>query len=291
MKEKLECLSQQVDAALAAYVPERSQDLDGHLPEAMRYSLLNGGKRIRPVLTLAFCELAGGDASLAMPFACAVEMVHTYSLIHDDLPCMDDDGIRRGKPANHIAYGEAAAVLAGDALLTKAFEVLLSASLPDGVVRKGGILLAANAGEHGMVSGQTIDLQQEGAAAGPEILMAMDRRKTVALISAACQLGCYAAQAPPETLKAAGDYAEGLGMAFQIRDDILGAQGDESLLGKTVGLDAKNEKSNYVAYYGIHKAQEMVEQYTKTAVEALAVFSGDSSFLQALAWDLAKRDR
>lgn len=258
--------------------------------EAMRYSLMCGGKRVRPVLTLAFCELCGGRAEAALPFACAVEMIHTYSLIHDDMPCMDNDDLRRGKPTNHKVYGEHIALLAGDGLLTQAFQTALSFDGKAELAVKGAGLLASYAGAHGMVGGQCIDLQSDGKAVGLSVLKEMDLGKTVALIAAACQLGCIAADAEVSLLEAAGRYAEGIGMAFQIRDDILDVLGDAQTLGKNTGMDSKHEKRNYVSLLGVTAAQKLVEEYTAQALSALDAFSSDTAFLREFALHLAGRD-
>lgn len=279
-----------VERALEQYMTEPNGSvLTTVLAESMRYSLLGGGKRIRPVLTLAFAEACGGTAENALPFACAVEMVHVYSLIHDDLPCMDDDKIRRGKPCNHIAYGEDTALLAGDALLTLAFEVIAGNDLVSAQQRTDAVLLlAACSGRNGMVGGQVIDLQSEGKEVELAVLEQMNLGKTVALISAACRLGCIAA-GKPELALDADTYARGLGMAFQIRDDILGAVGDEKILGKTVGIDDKNQKRNYVSLLGLDRAQELVAAYTKEAIGALGVFPEDTRFIRELSAELIER--
>lgn len=280
---------QMIETALEKYIPAPNDgDLAAAVAEAMRYSLLSGGKRIRPVLTLAFCELCGGTAEAALPFACAVEMIQTYSLIHDDMPCMDDDDMRRGKPSNHKVFGEDIALLAGDGLLTKAFETALS--VPDETSAKAALVLAQCIGDKGMVGGQCIDLKSEGSEATLELLREMDMGKTVALISAACQMGCIAANAESAQLESAKAYAEGLGMAFQIRDDILDVLGDSNKLGKNVGMDSARDKRNYVSLLGVEKAQSLVEDYTNSAVKALEGFAGDSAFLRSLAESLAKRE-
>lgn len=279
-----------IESALEEFLPPPDpKDLAAPVEEAMRYSLLCGGKRIRPVLTLAFCALCSGAPEDALPLACAVEMVHTYSLIHDDMPCMDDDDMRRGKPANHKVYGEDIALLAGDGLLTKAFETALSAGNRE-TAAKAALVLAQCAGDRGMVGGQCIDLKSEGEEAGLELLKEMDQGKTVALISAACRMGCIAAGAGQAELEAAERYAEGLGMAFQIRDDILDVRGDARKLGKNVGMDSARDKRNYVSLLGVEQAQELVREYTEQAVAALDEFPGDSAFLQDLARNLEKRE-
>ena len=279
-----------IEEALALALPAPKEgDPAALVAEAMRYSLLCGGKRVRPMLALAFCELCGGDWHRALPFGCAVEMVHTYSLIHDDLPCMDDAGMRRGRPACHKAYGEAMALLAGDGLLTKAFECALTFPEP-GPAAKGALELARLAGHTGMVGGQCIDLCADGKDVDMELLKAMDQGKTVALISAACKLGCIAAGASEGLLEAAGKYAQGVGMAFQIRDDILDVLGDAGKLGKNTGMDSAREKRNYVSLLGVKRAQELVDGYTGEALLALKDFPGDSSFLREFALELAGRE-
>ena len=278
-----------IEEALALALPAPKEgDPAALVAEAMRYSLLCGGKRVRPMLALAFCELCGGDWHRALPFGCAVEMVHTYSLIHDDLPCMDDDDMRRGRPACHKAYGEAMALLAGDGLLTKAFECALTFPEP-GPAAKGALELARLAGHTGMVGGQCIDLCADGKDVDMELLKAMDQGKTVALIAAACKLGCIAAGASEGLLEAAGKYAQGVGMAFQIRDDILDVLGDAGKLGKNTGMDSAREKRNYVSLLGVKRAQELVDGYTGEALLALKDFPGDSSFLRDFALELAGR--
>ena len=279
-----------IEEALALALPAPKEgDPAALVAEAMRYSLLCGGKRVRPMLALAFCELCGGDWHRALPFGCAVEMVHTYSLIHDDLPCMDDDDMRRGRPACHKAYGEAMALLAGDGLLTKAFECALTFPEP-GPAAKGALELARLAGHTGMVGGQCIDLCADGKDVDMELLKAMDQGKTVALIAAACKLGCIAAGASEGLLEAAGKYAQGGGMAFQIRDDILDVLGDAGKLGKNTGMDSAREKRNYVSLLGVKRAQELVDGYTGEALLALKDFPGDSSFLREFALELAGRE-
>ena len=293
------------------------------LEEAMGYTVFLGGKRLRPVLTLAFCRLCGGDPETALPFACSVEMVHSYSLIHDDLPAMDNDSLRRGQPTNHVVYGEAMAILAGDALLTKAFE-LLAAEGKNGSEEIGQDnaagscagqalspcqrvtamkILSQKIGAKGMVGGQSMDLMLQNERGNPnhaqgislvERIQEMERLKTAALISAACQLGCVAAmpgETDPEKLTAAEAYAQNLGLAFQVRDDILGIIGDSKVLGKTVGLDAQTHKQSYALTYGVSKAQEKVEHCTFAAKEALKVFGGDTAFLAWIADTMAVRSK
>ena len=283
-------LREAVERALKAALPAPEPDSpSAPVAEAMRYSLLAGGKRVRPMLTLAFCALCGEDWHSALPFACGVEMVHTYSLIHDDLPCMDDDSLRRGRPTCHKVYGEAMALLAGDGLLTQAFETVLA--FPDPVKAAAAAkCLAGLAGYQGMVGGQCVDLSAGGQEVTIGLLKEMDQGKTVALIDAACRMGCIAAGAGEAQLAAAPRYAQGVGMAFQIRDDILDVLGDAETLGKNTGMDAARDKRNYVSLLGVETAQELVESYTGQAVDALGIFPQDQSFLAELAQALANRD-
>ena len=276
----------QIEAYLRAAVP--GTDV---VSEAMRYSLEGGGKRIRPCLTLEFCRMCGGDPASALPFAAAVEMVHTYSLIHDDLPCMDDDELRRGKPSCHVRFGEANALLAGDGLLTLAFETLTKAALPADRIAEACAVLAAAAGHCGMIGGQTMDLENEGHAVSLETLRQTDALKTGALIRAACLLGCIAADASPQQRKAAADFAFGLGMAFQIVDDILDVTGDTATLGKPAGSDDAQNKSTYVTLCGLDGAKRDARAFTDRAVKALVAFGKAGDALQALAESLCERNK
>ena len=255
--------------------------------DAMRYSLLAGGKRLRPVMVLAFCELCGGNAENALPFAAALEMVHTYSLIHDDLPCMDNDDYRRGKPTNHRVFGEATAVLAGDGLLTAAFGQLASAKLPAERIVEAVRVLSLCAGEMGMVGGQVLDMDAETRICTEQEVIDIQSRKTGALISAACQLGVIAAGGSSKQQTAAAQYADSLGLAFQIQDDILDVIGDAGKLGKATGVD-KN-KNTFVRLYGVETCMEMVAQETEKAVHALDSFD-NADFLIGLARELVHRE-
>ncbi len=283
------------DAQLSAYVQRIEDYLQGcflgdepqkRLFEAMRYSLMAGGKRIRPVLTLAFCELCGGQAADAVEFAAAVEMIQTYSLIHDDLPAMDDDDFRRGKPSNHKVYGEATAILAGDALLTAAFGALSEAKLPAERIVEAVRVLSYCAGELGMVGGQVLDMAAEERECTAQEVIAIELRKTAALISAACQLGVIAAGGNKEWQQAAARYAEGIGLAFQIHDDVLDVIGDAATLGKSVGTDGN--KNTFVRLYGVERCQAMVQEKTEEAISALSVFE-NTEFLTELAQMLTTR--
>lgn len=242
------------------------------LQEAMEYSLLAGGKRVRPVLTLETCRLCGGDVQSAVPFACAVEMVHTYSLIHDDLPAMDDDDLRRGRPTNHVVYGEATAILAGDGLLTAAFGQLAGADLPAERVTAAAACLAAAAGPAGMVGGQALDMAGEGRSLELKELELLQSLKTGALIAAAAELGCIAAGGSPEQRERVRRYAQALGRAFQVRDDMLDVTSSREELGKPVGSDRANEKNTFVTALGLEGCAALVDRLTQEAVEALEGF-------------------
>ncbi|MBQ4566106.1 MAG: polyprenyl synthetase family protein [Oscillospiraceae bacterium] len=285
MKNKLRSYQTDIDAYLAQCFLEDAPQKE--LFESMRYSLLAGGKRLRGALCLAFCELCGGKASDAMEFAAAVEMVHCYSLIHDDLPSMDNDDFRRGKPTNHRVYGEAKAILAGDGLLTAAFHRLSMARLPAERIVKAVSTLAFCAGELGMVGGQILDMDAEQRPCTAQDVYDIQSRKTGALICAACLLGVIAAGGTKEQEQAADQYARSLGLAFQIRDDILDVVGDAEKLGKATGADDK--KNTFVRIYGVARCEEMVSEETEKAIESLRSFDAPE-FLIAVAREMEKRD-
>jgi len=283
-----------INEAAAKYVSpssfegRESSGLDVML-EVMSYSLENGGKRIRPMLTLEFCRLCGGDWKRAVPLALGVEMIHTYSLIHDDLPCMDNDDMRRGKPSNHKVYGEANALLAGDGLLTLAFETVLSAELEPEKKAAAGLELAKAAGCSGMIGGQVMDLANEGRSATLEEIRKTDSLKTGEMIKVAAVMGCIAAGAGEAQVAAAAEYCTNIGLAFQIVDDILDVTSSEEMLGKPIGSDSENGKSTYVSLLGLEKSAHLVKELTKKAKEALNIFDGEKDFLAELADMLADR--
>jgi len=255
--------------------------------EAMEYSLLAGGKRLRPVFAFEFCRMCGREWQEAAPFAAAVEMIHTYSLIHDDLPSMDNDDFRRGRPTNHKVYGEAMAILAGDALLTDAFAVASTAKLPNpGDMADAIGILAECAGSLGMVGGQVLDILAEQRECTEEDVLAIQDRKTGALIRAACALGAIAGGASEKQFDAACQFAAGLGLAFQIRDDMLDVIGTKEEMGKGVGTDAA--KNTFVRLYGLEKCEELVRKYTDYAISALDAFE-DTEFMCRLALNLTER--
>lgn len=263
--------------------------------QAMGYSIMAGGKRLRPVLTLAVCEMLGGDMSDALRFGVAVEHIHTYSLIHDDLPCMDNDDLRRGLPTCHKKFGEATALLAGDGLLTGAFEYIsdydcYKSAKPANVV-KAVFELSSAAGCAGMIGGQVVDLESEGKTdINEETLNYLHKKKTGALIRVSAVLGALAASSDEMSIAAVSDFAEKLGLAFQIQDDILDCIGDENVLGKPIGSDAENKKTTYVTLLGLDAAREKVQQLTRSAIAALDSFGESAAFLKELAAYLVDRD-
>lgn len=255
--------------------------------EAIEYSLLGGGKRLRPVFTFAFCQMCGKDWKKAAPFAAAIEMIQTYSLIHDDLPVMDNDDFRRGRPTNHRVYGEALALLAGDALLTDAFTVAAKNDVADLESLRTAIgLLSECIGSLGMVGGQVLDMESEERELTEEEVLAIQSRKTGCLISAACCLGVIAGGGTQKQLDAAAQFAAGIGLAFQIRDDMLDVIGTQAEMGKGVGTDGK--KNTFVRLYGLERCETLVQTYTDYALDALSAFD-DESFLRELATSLMDR--
>jgi geranylgeranyl diphosphate synthase type II len=263
------------------------------LLDAERYSLLAGGKRIRPLLTLEFCKLFGGEEEAALPFACAVEMIHTYSLIHDDLPCMDDDDLRRGKPTNHKVFGESTALLAGDALLTGAFEVAASNEAVEPQTALNAVRFLSNsAGRYGMVGGQIMDLEGEKKKLTLDQLLKLHSLKTGALISAAAVMGALAAGCEFEDpcMEDVITYAENIGLAFQIVDDILDQTGDVAALGKNVGSDAAHEKNTFLSFYSIEEAQFYADRLTDEAIRVIRKYPGSDTLCSIAEW-LAKRKK
>ena len=281
-------LKQRVDQALAASfdIPDAPHHV---LLEAMRYSLNAGGKRLRPVLVLAFCRACGGDVEQALPVACAIEMVHTYSLIHDDLPCMGNDDLRRGKPTNHIIYGECTATLAGDALQAEAFRTILSAPLPSEVRAECARLLSEAAGIEGICGGQQLDMEGEGKPLTREELLQIHKRKTASMLVAACRMGIACGQGSEEQIDAANRYAEALGLAFQIRDDMLDQISTEAELGKPIGSDAQEQKTTFMSLYGLEQCEREVHALTEAAVKAVEGRFENAVFLQTLARSMENR--
>ncbi len=248
------------------------------LYEAMRYSLLAGGKRIRPVLTLKFAEAVGGSTEAAMPVAAAVEMLHTYSLVHDDLPCMDNDTLRRGRPTNHVVYGECVATLAGDALQAAAFRSVLSAKLPADRLCRAAQCLALAAGEDGMCAGQVLDMDGENRILSLEEVETVHYYKTAALIKGACMMGVAAGGGNETQMEAAGRYADAIGLAFQIRDDMLDVTSTSQEMGKSVRTDVVNGKTTFASILGLEECARIIDEQTAIAEEAAAIFDNAGFF-------------
>ncbi len=283
IKNQADVISSRLDVLL-------SDNVNSTVLDAMKYSVKNGGKRIRPILAIEFTRACNGNMDAALDFGCAVEMIHTYSLIHDDLPCMDNDDMRRGKPSCHVAFGEDNALLAGDALLTEAFVTLSNVKniSADNIV-KAVEYLSSFAGINGMVGGQVLDLQFEKTKPSIEDVLKMYSLKTCGLIKASCVLGCLASNdCNDNIISAAIEYAENLGIAFQIQDDILDVEGDSVTLGKPIGSDEKNDKSTIVKFYGLEKSKELVRKYTDKAISALNVFD-NNDILVDIAYMLVNR--
>ena len=276
---------QRLNELCDVYLPVKAQ-----ISQAARYSLLGGGKRVRAVLVLAACQLAGGDTAAAADYAAALEMLHCYSLIHDDLPCMDNDDLRRGKPSCHKAFGESTAMLAGDVLLTEAFNVVANAPASPIVSVRAARALGAGAGSHGMVYGQELDLKYEALAATEEQLRLIHRNKTGALINAAVQMGAAAAQANETQCKELEDYAFGIGLVFQIVDDVLDVTSTAEQLGKPIGSDSENGKTTFVTLYGAEGAMELAKKLNNETCASLhAEFGEKAAFLEQLAKELLVR--
>ena len=281
MNERTALYREYIEQYLKDWYARFHNEPQSKLFDAVEYSLLAGGKRLRPVFALEFCRMCGADWKKAAPFAAAIEMIHTYSLIHDDLPCMDNDDYRRGRLTNHKVYGEAMAILAGDALLTDAFCVASTAGIAEAV----GVL-AECAGSLGMVGGQVLDIMSEERLLTEQEVLDIQTRKTGALINAACVTGAMAGGATKDQIAAAGRFAGALGLAFQIRDDMLDVIGNADELGKAVGVD--EGKNTFVRLYGLEKCEELVQKYTAVAIDALSAFT-DTAYMTELAKSLTDR--
>ena len=285
--DELKILQNEINAALDGFFWEDCPQKV--LLDAMRYSLLAGGKRIRPVLLLKFCEAAGGECSAALPAACGIEMLHTYSLIHDDLPCMDNDDLRRGKPTCHKVFGETNAVLAGDALQSAAYGAVLSSPVAPERTAAMAKTLAFAAAEQGMCGGQYLDTSKEGLPVTEDELYEIHRLKTGALLRAACVMGVQCAGGTAEQVSAAEDFAMNLGLAFQIRDDVLDTISTVDELGKPIGSDAAEKKTTFVSLLGVEECSRLVHEHTEKAKSAIAGLFSDTDFLCWLADVLADR--
>lgn len=286
-----------INSGLTELIPELPEH-SSVLTEAMKYSLEVGGKRLRPVLLLAACEFAGGDIDEALPYALALEYIHTYSLIHDDLPAMDNDDLRRGKPTNHKVYGEAMAILAGDGLLSTAAEILCKGPLvyvgdasKMACHARASAEIMQRAGATGMVAGQTADVRGEDLEPTPDLLRYIEEHKTADLITAPVRAGLFIANAPDKVIAAFTAYAKAIGVAFQILDDILDVEGDQQLMGKTLGKDAEQGKCSYVYVHGMDAARTELHRLTQEAKTALSPFGEDVSFFMELADSLEIRNK
>lgn len=287
-------LKEIVESNLLEFLPKREKQSET-IVESMKYSLEAGGKRIRPCMLIAACKMAGGNPEDAIPFACAIEYIHTYSLIHDDLPAMDDDDLRRGKPTNHVVYGEAEAILAGDALLNRAFEIMLEAIMKADAEKRDGMLKAAfcigeASGYSGMIGGQISDIESErDQKGGLEMLKFMHSHKTGALLRSAVLAGAYLGGAEGAVLEDLREYAELFGMEFQIADDILDVVGDQKELGKPIGSDEKNGKLTYPSCVGMDEAVKIYEDTHSRALNIIEKYGSDAEFFIKLSGDLYHR--
>jgi geranylgeranyl diphosphate synthase, type II len=283
-----------VDAALQNYFPD-SEGLTSDLIKAMRYSLFAGGKRLRPILCIAGAEATGGFEDDVLPVACALEIIHTYSLIHDDLPMMDDDDLRRGKPTNHKVFGEPIALLAGDGLLTEAFSVMTSPEMakrvPSQTLLQSIRMIARAAGHEGMVGGQAVDIQWEGRQADLEVVRFMHAHKTGAMITASVASGALLAGAQESQFRAVVSYGEKIGLAFQISDDILDIEGDSEIMGKRAGADEEKKKMTYPAVLGLEQSRALQNELVHGAIQALREFDGKAEPLRRIAQYIIERKK
>lgn len=289
MKEILSEQIKAIDEYLEKYLP-RKNNPQSIIYDSMRYSVFAGGKRLRPMLMLNVCKMCGGDMKDVIPFACAIEFIHTYSLIHDDLPSMDNDDLRRGMPTSHIKFGEATAILAGDALLNRAFEIVseYDGNKPNRAI-KAINMLAVSSGADGMIGGQIVDMQSEGKEISLDELKYLHLNKTGAIIRSACTVGALMSDATEREIEAIDEFAKNLGVAFQIQDDILDVIGDENELGKPIGSDSDEGKNTYVALVGLEKSKELALEYSQKAKRSLEMFGEKADFLVKLTDYLTNR--
>ena len=289
--QQLNAYLEHIHQKLAFYIA--SIEEKNIVSEAMEYSLMNAGKRVRPVLALAFCEMLGGDIEKVLPFACAVEMIHTYSLIHDDLPCMDDDDLRRGKPSCHKRFGEAYALLAGDALLNMAAEAVFGrfGDADASIALSCGKTLFTCSGVDGMIGGQTIDLLSENTAIDLETLQKLQALKTGKLITAPCQIGVIAAQGSEADLRVAEQFGANIGLQFQIIDDILDVTGSAEVLGKPIGSDVEKDKSTYVSLLGLEQSRQAAQALKEQSLSLLEPYGDKAWFLKETVESLSTRKK
>jgi len=285
LKEKCALIERALDSLLP-----KEDNYPEVIYKAMRYSVIGGGKRLRPVLALASCEAVGGDPSAALTAGCALEFIHAYSLIHDDLPAMDNDDLRRGKPTNHKVFGEATAILAGDALLTYAFQTLTQMKGAPEIVLEVSNIIARAAGTEGMVAGQVADIISEGERVGPDVMEFIHRHKTGALIKVACTAGGLLGGGTREEVESLGLYGEKIGLAFQITDDILDMVGSEEKLGKPIGSDTEQNKSTYPVLFGLQRASQLAHQAVEEALSALEPFDARANPLREIARFILERE-
>jgi len=283
-----------INSALDKWLP-KPYGPSGPVFDAMRYSMMSGGKRVRPILLLAGAQAVGSDQKAFLPAACALECIHTYSLIHDDLPAMDDDDLRRGRPTCHKVYGEAVAILAGDGLLTYAFELIckpeLTQNISPSLLGKAIFFLAKAAGVSGMVGGQTADILMEGRPVDVETLSFIHSHKTGALIGASAEIGALLGEGDDEELNHLKKYGESLGLAFQIKDDLLDVEGNQELLGKPVGSDGRNQKATYPVLFGLKETRRRAQELLNQALSELELFDDSAEPLRAIARYVVERDR
>ena len=286
LNEKINIINEE----LSKYLP-KTENPQKNIYDAMGYSLFAGGKRLRPVIMLLVCDMLGGKTEEVLPFACAMEMIHTYSLIHDDLPSMDNDDLRRGKPTNHKVFGEAMAILAGDALLNKAFEIVSSKTYknPKNALRAISIL-SNSSGTEGMIGGQVIDIESENKSISSDELLYLHSLKTGAIIRSSGVIGAVMSNAKDEEINAIDNFCYNLGIAFQIQDDLLDVLGNSELLGKNTGSDKENKKTTFITLFGVEKAKNAVNDYTEKAISSLDIFGGKENTLKELANYLINRN-
>jgi len=301
IKKYLQEKKEIVDLALEKYFPSQPDSIEGEvipasLHKAIRYSLFAGGKRIRPILSMAAFESVGGKGDTILPFSCALELIHTYSLIHDDLPALDNDDYRRGKPTCHKVFGEAIGILAGDALLTEAFRLMTNQVIQEFSLRDGRLVLdvihqvAQAAGVFGMVGGQVVDIESEGKGVDFPTLQYIHTHKTGALILVSVRVGATLGGANEETLKALTRFGEGIGLAFQIADDILNVEGKAALLGKKIGSDLSRKKATYPSLFGLEESKRRAKELVTSAVEAIRSFGSEAEPLREIAWFILSRE-
>ena len=301
IKKYLQEKKEIVDLALEKYFPSQPGSIEGEvipasLHKAIRYSLFAGGKRIRPILSMAAFESVGGKGDTILPFSCALELIHTYSLIHDDLPALDNDDYRRGKPTCHKVFGEAIGILAGDALLTEAFRLMTNQVIQEFSLRDGRLVLdvihqvAQAAGVFGMVGGQVVDIESEGKGVDFPTLQYIHTHKTGALILVSVRVGATLGGANEETLKALTRFGEGIGLAFQIADDILNVEGKAALLGKKIGSDLSRKKATYPSLFGLEESKRRAKELVTSAVEAIRSFGSEAGPLREIAWFILSRE-